>query len=124
MIRRPPRSTLFPYTTLFRSGEARVAVDRDVVVVVDPDQLAELQVPGERARLVGDALHQVAVGREEEGVVVHDRMARAVEQRGELRLGDRHPYRVADALPQGSRRGLDPRRHAVLGMPGRPAAPL
>src|SRR5690606_41548117 len=26
MIRRPPRSTLFPYTTLFRSGAARVAV--------------------------------------------------------------------------------------------------
>src|SRR5256885_13570964 len=24
MIRRPPRSTLFPYTTLFRSGESRV----------------------------------------------------------------------------------------------------
>src|SRR2546429_4020311 len=26
MIRRPPRSTLFPYTTLFRSDEARDAV--------------------------------------------------------------------------------------------------
>src|SRR3712207_8446153 len=25
MIRRPPRSTLFPYTTLFRSDEARCA---------------------------------------------------------------------------------------------------
>src|SRR3712207_7747836 len=25
MIRRPPRSTLFPYTTLFRSGKDRVA---------------------------------------------------------------------------------------------------
>src|SRR5260221_9136922 len=25
MIRRPPRSTLFPYTTLFRSGSASVA---------------------------------------------------------------------------------------------------
>src|SRR2546430_17142408 len=25
MIRRPPRSTLFPYTTLFRSGEAGTA---------------------------------------------------------------------------------------------------
>src|SRR2546430_15747597 len=24
MIRRPPRSTLFPYTTLFRSGDERV----------------------------------------------------------------------------------------------------
>src|SRR2546422_8610260 len=27
MIRRPPRSTLFPYTTLFRSKEARVALE-------------------------------------------------------------------------------------------------
>src|SRR5258708_28084540 len=25
MIRRPPRSTLFPYTTLFRSGEVQIA---------------------------------------------------------------------------------------------------
>src|SRR5207249_7797887 len=28
MIRRPPRSTLFPYTTLFRSAEAAEAVRR------------------------------------------------------------------------------------------------
>src|SRR2546426_6415756 len=27
MIRRPPRSTLFPYTTLFRSGARAVRVD-------------------------------------------------------------------------------------------------
>src|SRR5688572_32043519 len=27
MIRRPPRSTLFPYTTLFRSGRGEMAVD-------------------------------------------------------------------------------------------------
>src|SRR2546427_5873718 len=41
MIRRPPRSTLFPYTTLFRSGrrlhgghQAAIAErDRDVVVL-------------------------------------------------------------------------------------------
>src|SRR3712207_8960406 len=26
MIRRPPRSTLFPYTTLFRSGDERLVV--------------------------------------------------------------------------------------------------
>src|SRR3712207_5812588 len=31
MIRRPPRSTLFPYTTLFRSSE-------DVVVALEPRQ--------------------------------------------------------------------------------------
>src|SRR5438309_4423750 len=28
MIRRPPRSTLFPYTTLFRSGVGRPGADR------------------------------------------------------------------------------------------------
>src|SRR2546422_3498937 len=32
MIRRPPRSTLFPYTTLFRSQEAGIAV---TVAIVD-----------------------------------------------------------------------------------------
>src|SRR5688572_32456052 len=31
MIRRPPRSTLFPYTTLFRSGHARGATSMDFV---------------------------------------------------------------------------------------------
>src|SRR2546422_1922435 len=30
MIRRPPRSTLFPYTTLFRSGVERDELDADV----------------------------------------------------------------------------------------------
>src|SRR3712207_8114814 len=29
MIRRPPRSTLFPYTTLFRSGRRDVRIARD-----------------------------------------------------------------------------------------------
>src|SRR5256885_6349951 len=31
MIRRPPRSTLFPYTTLFRSAKAAHAVDQPEV---------------------------------------------------------------------------------------------
>src|SRR5256885_15730735 len=30
MIRRPPRSTLFPYTTLFRSRKRRAALDRSI----------------------------------------------------------------------------------------------
>src|SRR5260370_12274621 len=29
MIRRPPRSTLFPYTTLFRSGAQHLCADRE-----------------------------------------------------------------------------------------------
>src|SRR3712207_8381730 len=31
MIRRPPRSTLFPYTTLFRSDQGRLVEHRPVV---------------------------------------------------------------------------------------------
>src|SRR3712207_8041633 len=34
MIRRPPRSTLFPYTTLFRSVEALVVARRAAVALV------------------------------------------------------------------------------------------
>src|SRR3712207_7606350 len=30
MIRRPPRSTLFPYTTLFRSGCGMMTLERDL----------------------------------------------------------------------------------------------
>src|SRR3712207_8277138 len=40
MIRRPPRSTLFPYTTLFRSpaalGIRLLAVDRPAIGLSDP----------------------------------------------------------------------------------------
>src|SRR3989442_9816424 len=40
MIRRPPRSTLFPYTTLFRSRRQRVATGFDRPVRADFDQPA------------------------------------------------------------------------------------
>src|SRR2546430_9942320 len=55
MIRRPPRSTLFPYTTLFRSRTAespeqgrplRSASDR----VFDPRQTADMRTPGDVVR--------------------------------------------------------------------------
>src|SRR2546422_8719186 len=38
MIRRPPRSTLFPYTTLFRSGLVTVDGERYRVVAVSEDE--------------------------------------------------------------------------------------
>src|SRR2546430_5015491 len=54
MIRRPPRSTLFPYTTLFRSLAARFAAGS----VVDPHGLVEagLVKRGERGaiKVLGD----------------------------------------------------------------------
>src|SRR3712207_8375671 len=58
MIRRPPRSTLFPYTTLFRSDVGAV-VERDHAVAVDvgDEHAAGLEArvvevpPGDRGRL-------------------------------------------------------------------------
>src|SRR3712207_8286693 len=38
MIRRPPRSTLFPYTTLFRSDIVAARGDAGEVVVGQPDE--------------------------------------------------------------------------------------
>src|SRR2546430_13736806 len=35
MIRRPPRSTLFPYTTLFRSVHSRTQPGETVLVILD-----------------------------------------------------------------------------------------
>src|SRR3712207_8979089 len=40
MIRRPPRSTLFPYTTLFRSAGAAAGPRRRVSRVLDRDAVA------------------------------------------------------------------------------------
>src|SRR5256886_14189041 len=53
MIRRPPRSTLFPYTTLFRSGgDSRLAMPD---VRLQCDSAGPL---GARAREGGASLHQ------------------------------------------------------------------
>src|SRR6266496_3198301 len=46
MIRRPPRSTLFPYTTLFRSTSNVAARARPVLVAVDPEQGGRAAVHG------------------------------------------------------------------------------
>src|SRR5437763_10017308 len=86
MIRRPPTSTLFPYTTLFRSAE-------DVVVARDhrrrhPHDPAELPVDllvrpageGEGERR-GDA----AVAFDDVAVVPEDRRAVGIGQGGERR---------------------------------------
>src|SRR5437667_1285783 len=53
MIRRPPRSTLFPYTTLFRSedGDARLPCrgqQRLAVLVGEDGRLVHLQIEGDR----------------------------------------------------------------------------
>src|SRR3712207_8849946 len=54
MIRRPPRSTLFPYTTLFRSDDGEVPLGR-----VRSARLA-LRLPGHGGRDLLDACRQMS----------------------------------------------------------------
>src|SRR3712207_6970284 len=77
MIRRPPRSTLFPYTTLFRSGRVLDA-QRHRLAAVQDDPRADLLARAARgrpdgARVVADregrappAAHDAEVDRSEE----------------------------------------------------------
>src|SRR3712207_7110781 len=41
MIRRPPRSTLFPYTTLFRSRQVQIVVALTVILILGIQGLSE-----------------------------------------------------------------------------------
>src|SRR2546425_12061419 len=60
MIRRPPRSTLFPYTTLFRSAGEKILADIVGPLCETGDFLArDRELPGARA---GDLLAVLAAG--------------------------------------------------------------
>src|SRR3712207_7379672 len=48
MIRRPPRSTLFPYTTLFRSVPVGDDADRDGVALAPLEQVVDLAMVDQR----------------------------------------------------------------------------
>src|SRR5690348_17563152 len=80
MIRRPPRSTLFPYTTLFRSAEQRVRI---------------LQIVERAARALGPAqaeLHRIGrhlLRRRVRRALVEDH--RDVRDRKSTRLNSSHP---------------------------------
>src|SRR3712207_7358416 len=83
MIRRPPRSTLFPYTTLFRSRNSTIARQ---------EHLAQVDVP---VPLTADLDRVVAALQEEAGSVdeaIDERDARATvtQDRKSTRLNSSH----------------------------------
>src|SRR2546430_13681955 len=69
MIRRPPRSTLFPYTTLFRSHGAEAVLRRP------QDAVIERALPLEVQHRVDDVLERLGTG---------DAAARSEEHTSEL----------------------------------------
>src|SRR5258708_15742701 len=71
MIRRPPRSTLFPYTTLFRSRSQRPRIDEFRLLAVALIGVKNVGIVGadkieERSRIIGEG----AVAGDEEPVAI------------------------------------------------------
>src|SRR3712207_7887573 len=82
MIRRPPRSTLFPYTTLFRSQEAADVVARLALVEDLAEHLHARDDGLARLRVDADDLHRVAR--------VDDALLDAARDRKSTRLNSSH----------------------------------
>src|SRR3712207_7914432 len=57
MIRRPPRSTLFPYTTLFRSGSTGfTSLGKSVDIYANGFEVVSYVPGGQRIRLSGTSM--------------------------------------------------------------------
>src|SRR2546429_9439527 len=120
MIRRPPRSTLFPYTTLFRSRERRTgALERRSGLAHD---LVQRHENGGRQACRGLTGRQTAHGLAQptgagEGPVlgrqVGDTDALIRRDLGPRRRGGRRPARLGGAPPPGLR-GCGCRAHVRL----------
>jgi hypothetical protein len=88
-------------------GTVGVAVNGDVVVIVDADEVAELEVAGQGRGLGRDTLHQAAIAEEAVGVVVTQGEAGLVEGGGGVGLGHGQTDGIGDTLTQGAGGDLD-----------------
>src|SRR5256884_7983955 len=93
MIRRPPRSTLFPYTTLFRSG---LALGRDPVETVKEEDLlgmVETNVIG-LVRVTRAFLPRMIAARKGHIINLGSYAARGVYEGGGVYAATKHSVRV------------------------------
>lgn len=74
--------------------------NRDVVVIIDHDQVAELQVTGHGGSLGGDTLHSAAITEEGVCVVVEQLVAGLVENGGGVPLSNRKTDGVGETLAE------------------------
>src|SRR2546430_14923137 len=117
MIRRPPRSTLFPYTTLFRSQQLRLGGERKIDDFIEEQRTAPGQLelpllalmrPGERTLLVAEQLRLDQRVRDRAAVDGDERLG-AAGARGRARPGPALPCGARFALPEAPEaRGVPP----------------
>src|SRR3989454_10054381 len=108
MIRRPPRSTLFPYTTLFRSQEPQEPLDADLLEMSLAApltvELRKMPNTGVAPHWHSDAPAPREQSREDSGVAMHVVVCIRVRGRGADELPE--PHVLAPDL-RGNALGLD-----------------
>src|SRR3712207_7564806 len=85
MIRRPPRSTLFPYTTLFRSESLVAAINESI-----EESLYGALRALEEGRMLLEHMAAHHGGTDSSAVEHEDRMLREIEDRKSTRLNSSH----------------------------------
>ena len=121
---RVPAIALEPCSHIFAEGQLRVALDRDRVVIVNPQQVIQLEMPGRRSGLAGNPFHQVAVAAQHIDAVLEQLKARPVVMGCQPLGRHRKADAGSDALPQRAGRRLDSRRLAKLRVAGARAVEL
>ncbi len=116
-----PANSLEPRTDVLAERDVGAPVDRDVVVVVEVDEPAQPEMAGQRCRLGADSLHEVTVGDEGVGEVIHDLLPQPTAQ---MALGHRHADGRSETLAQRTRGHLDPDVVIDLGVSRGVTSPL
>ena len=96
---RMPAIRVEPLQGPVRECHRRGAVELDVVVVVEVDELAQLQMARQRSGLGRDAFLQVSVRADRVDVVVDQLVAGPVELSRETALCNGHSDAVGESLP-------------------------
>ena len=110
------------YRRLFRScqqGDATglaVHTNRDVVIIIDHDEIAQLQVSRCTGSFTRNAFHGAAITKEAVGMIVHQVKARFVELCSSVRLGNGKANSIAKALAKRSSCDLDAWSVVCFGM--------
>lgn len=73
-----------------------------MVVVVDTNQVPKLQMTSGGCSLRGNTLHETAIAKEHESVVVNQVIARLVEDSGGVGLGNSKTNGVGETLTKGT----------------------
>lgn len=85
-----------------------------MVVIVDGNQIAQLEMASSRGGLTGDTLHGTAITKEDIGVIVGELIARLVEHTSGVSLGNGKTDCVGEALSE--RAGSDFNTGSIVGL--------